>query len=61
VLCGDEQDSVEQECDVEDVDGMVLLLTEDLPDDVEKAVWCCVDERSGAFGMSMIHRKLRRH
>jgi hypothetical protein len=42
VLCGDEQDSVHQEGDVEDVDGMVLLLAEGLPDDAEKVVWCGV-------------------
>jgi hypothetical protein len=32
---GDEDDSVDQEGDVEDVDTMVLLLTEGLPDDAE--------------------------
>jgi hypothetical protein len=38
VICGDEQESVEQEGDVEVVDTMVLLLTEGLPDDAEKVV-----------------------
>jgi hypothetical protein len=32
VICGDKKDSVEQEVDVEDVDSMVLLLTERLHD-----------------------------
>jgi hypothetical protein len=32
---GDEEDFVDQEGDVEDVDTMVLLLTESLPDDAE--------------------------
>jgi hypothetical protein len=35
VICEDEQDSVEQEGDVEDVASMMLLLTERLPDDAE--------------------------
>jgi hypothetical protein len=35
VICGDEEDSVDQEGDVADVDTMVLLLTEGLPDDDE--------------------------
>jgi hypothetical protein len=36
VICGDEKDPVEQEDDVDDIDIMVLLLTEGLPDDTEK-------------------------
>jgi hypothetical protein len=35
VICGDEGDFVDQEGGVEDVDTMVLLLTEGLPDDAE--------------------------
>jgi hypothetical protein len=35
VICGDEEDSVDEEGDVADVDTMVLLLTEGLPDDAE--------------------------
>jgi hypothetical protein len=35
LISGDEQDSVEQEGDLEDVDIMVLLLTEGLPGDAE--------------------------
>jgi hypothetical protein len=47
-IVGDEQDPVEQEGDVDAVDIMVLLLTEGLPDDTEKEVWCCVDVSNGA-------------
>jgi hypothetical protein len=35
VICGDVEDSVDEEGDVADVDAMVLLLTEGLPDDAE--------------------------
>jgi hypothetical protein len=35
LICGDEEDSVDQEGEVEDVDTMVLLLTEGLPHDAE--------------------------
>jgi hypothetical protein len=38
VICGDEEDSVDQEGDVADVDTMVLLLTEGLPDNAEEVV-----------------------
>jgi hypothetical protein len=48
VMCGDEQDPVEQEGDVDAVDIMVLLLIEGLPDDTEKEVWCCMDVSNGA-------------
>jgi hypothetical protein len=40
VICEDEQDPVEQDGDVDAVDIIVLLLTEVLPDDTEKEVWC---------------------
>jgi hypothetical protein len=48
VICGDEQDPVEQKDDVDTVDIMVLLLTEALPDDTEKEAWCCMDVSNGA-------------
>jgi hypothetical protein len=48
VICGDEQDPVEQEGDVDAVDIMVLLLTGGLPDDTGKEVWCSVDVSYGA-------------
>jgi hypothetical protein len=48
VICGDEQDPVEQKDDVDAVEIMVLLLTEDLPDDTEKEAWCCMDVSNGA-------------
>jgi hypothetical protein len=38
VICGDEQDSVEQEGEVEDVDNMIPLLTEGLSDDAKQVV-----------------------
>jgi hypothetical protein len=47
VICGDEQDPVEHKDDV-GVDIMVLLLTEDLPEDTEKEAWCCMDVSNGA-------------
>jgi hypothetical protein len=35
VVCGDEHETVEHEGEVDDVDNMVLLLNEGLPDDAE--------------------------
>jgi hypothetical protein len=46
VICGHEQDSVEQVRYIEDVDSLVLPLAEGLPDDAEYVVWCCVDVRN---------------
>jgi hypothetical protein len=56
VICGDEQDPVEQEGDVDAVDIMVLLLADGLPDDTVKEVGCCVDVSNGALGVLVIHR-----